>query len=344
MVDMKLALALLFAVASISLAPSAAQADTTTGPARILIVGDSVTQGKVGDYTWRYRLWNALQAQDKSVDLVGPLTAVVGGSTSYADPNFDQDHAARWGADLVAGGWWANDGLPTYVTTDLVSAYQPDVVINELGVNNLTWLAETPQAVIDLMSQFVSDVRSVDPNATVILGELTQTWFANVPEYNALLDTLAASLDQPDARVIVATRPADYVQGVDTYDPAHPTAAGEVKIAAQFADALAGLSLPNKPPLPAPAYSGAAHLVAAARRHAARLTFTTPAGATRQAVWKRDVTRHGHWRLVAYVPASTHRYRATSLRRHHRYTFELRAYHGSLMSTAYSNRAVLRTR
>ena len=72
-------------------------------PVRILIVGDSITQGSAGDWTWRYRLWQHLTEHGVSVDFVGPrddlwdnVTSQFG-SQAYVDPAFDQDHAARWG-------------------------------------------------------------------------------------------------------------------------------------------------------------------------------------------------------------------------------------------------------
>jgi lysophospholipase L1-like esterase len=327
-----------------------ATAGSTPDPTqtRILIIGDSVTQGRVGDYTWRYRLWKTLRANRVAVDLVGPHTGLydVNGADpydnpGYADPGFDQDHAARWGALMP----YFTD-ISGLTPVELVAAYQPDVVINDLGINDLTYTS-SPTQLIDAMQQFVADVRSVNPAATVILGQLTQTWHLNgsgepvVEEYNTMLDTLVAGLDQPGARVIAARRPADYVEYVDTYDPAHPNSAGEVKLAKQFSDVLLGLGLPTDP---APVtYSGRAQLAGAAARHrSARLRFTTPAGATKQAVWKRDVTAGAHWRLVAQVGPSTHRYRVTGLRHHHRYAFRLRAYQGALRSTVYSNRVRVR--
>src|SRR4051794_25245911 len=74
---------------------------------RIMIVGDSITQGSAGDITWRYRLSKHLQATPGVVDLVGDRTwlydNITGqqGSTAYVDPNFDQDHHAIWGRMLI---------------------------------------------------------------------------------------------------------------------------------------------------------------------------------------------------------------------------------------------------
>jgi hypothetical protein len=39
---------------------------------RVMIVGDSMTQGAQGDWTWRYRIWEWFQDQSIAVDFVGP--------------------------------------------------------------------------------------------------------------------------------------------------------------------------------------------------------------------------------------------------------------------------------
>jgi len=324
---------------------TAGPATADTPPARILVVGDSVTQGASGDYTWRYRLWKTLQTRQKAVDFVGPRAELSDGSTAYADPDFDQDHAARWGAFFTVDGWWAGLGYAEDVTKDLVAAYAPDVVIEDLGLNNLTFGAASPAQVIALVEGFVTDVREVRPSASIVLGQLTQQWVPGgaVGTYNAMLLDLADELDRPDARVVVATVPTDYTELGDTYDHSHPNAEGEAKIAAQFADALATLPLPDKP-VPRPTYAGAAALSARPRVGSARLDFTVPTGATKQVIWKRDLTRGGRWRTAAVVGPGADHHRVTHLRRHHRYAFKLLAYEGTTASSAFSNVARARAR
>ena len=43
-------------------------------PIRIMVVGDFISQGYAGDYTWRYRLWEWLRAGAVDVDFVGPYS------------------------------------------------------------------------------------------------------------------------------------------------------------------------------------------------------------------------------------------------------------------------------
>jgi lysophospholipase L1-like esterase len=313
------------------------QASASADPARILIIGDSVTHGRVGDYTWRYRLWNQLASEHANVDFVGPAHGVFNTDTQaddpagYADPAFDGDHAAWSGSTLM---------FPHWDLERLVADYRPDVVINDLGINDLCFDA-TPDQLVSMMGQFVAQVRAVRPHATVVLGQMTQRWLCDADEYNTKLLAVAAAQDVPTARVIVAIAPTDYVEGVDTWDTRHPSASGEVKIADQFDHALAGII----PAVHIPdTYAAAARLKAQVGKRAVRLTFTRPAEASGEVIWMRNLTGHGRWHPVVWTGGDRHR--VAALRTHHRYAFKVQAqaYGGLLTSTTFSNVVKVRTR
>lgn len=42
-------------------------------PISVMVVGDSITQGREGDWTWRYRLWQWFQGEGVAVNFVGPF-------------------------------------------------------------------------------------------------------------------------------------------------------------------------------------------------------------------------------------------------------------------------------
>ncbi|WP_148614750.1 GDSL-type esterase/lipase family protein [Nocardioides rubriscoriae] len=306
--------------------PPTAGADA---PLRVLVVGDSVTQGSAGDWTWRYRLSQHLTADGRAVDLVGPRddlydnVADVQGSTAYADPAFDRDHASRWGMTLAFMG----DDWPV---AKLVEDYRPDVVVEMLGVNDLNFLNHTAARVTDDLRTFVADARSVDPAVDVVLGHLTQTWFDQVPELNADIDALATELDTTGSRVAVAATDVGFEQRVDTWDPAHPNARGEVRIAAAFADALAGLGLaePYPRPLPEPAPGpGAPSVASAAGDGAVRIAWTRVPGATDDEAQLRDVTTGGPWVVVPPEGGTTAR-EVTGLVDGHTYGARVRSLKG----------------
>lgn len=97
------------------------------GTTKVMIAGDSMTQGKEGDWTWRYRMWQWAQSNGLSWDFVGPYTGTrnqpdpappsppllygqtasndtiiaTGGYAAGVDAGFDSDHFAIWGRALA---------------------------------------------------------------------------------------------------------------------------------------------------------------------------------------------------------------------------------------------------
>lgn len=207
--------------------------------ARVLLFGDSITHGRNGDWTWRYRLWQRLQDSGAhGIDFVGPADDLHSASDNYRDPMFDRDHASRWGTRL---------GSPAYSPGELGRVYRPDVVVVELGVNDLRHDA-TPAEVEESMRVTVEELREAAPGVDVVVVHVPVVTVAGATELNVRYDRLAAELDSEDERVLVA--PADVgfvpdpaVLGSDSYDGLHPSASGELKIATAVAGALVQLGI-----------------------------------------------------------------------------------------------------
>lgn len=204
-------------------------------PTRVLIVGDSVTQGADGDYTWRY--FASQQLADRAFDFVGPHTgthaeAETWGGT-YADPGFDQDHAARWGMAMWELAWWPNSTPPV---GQLIADHAPDVVVVALGVNDLR-TGSTPAELRANTIEVVRQIRAADPTVDIVLGAVPQTWVAGADEHNAALPGLTDELTTSES-LVTATVPAGWTQA-DTTDNLHPNTSGQQKLATTFADALA---------------------------------------------------------------------------------------------------------
>ena len=223
------------------------------------------------------------------VDFVGPETDLFDRATAayspggYLDPAFDQDHAARWGNAL---------GFPAFSVSDLVATYQPDVLVELLGINDLDGLGASVDTVDQELGQLVATARQQKPDVSVVLGALGSDWIPKVPEFNAQLPALAAQLDQPDSRVVAAD-PPHLVQDVDTYEFVHPSATGEVKIAADIADALSSLGVGPPATRPLPVVPNGprdpAVLSVVPGEHSATLSWELPLGADRAYVEQRDL-------------------------------------------------------
>ncbi|OLT26797.1 GDSL family lipase [Nocardiopsis sp. CNR-923] len=243
-------------------------------PSRVMIAGDSMTQGANGDWTWRYRLWNHLAPHVEGLDFVGPYTAPATrdmmfpvptaedaatdapeepttpsatawpgadgdpATVEYRDPSFDQDHNALWGRTLLDA---------TGSIEEEVRAHQPDVLCVMIGVNDLLWPVETEE-MEQRLRDYVEAARRGNPNLRVVIGEALPIALAETDEgfalrvyaYNEVVRAVAADLTT-DASPVVGVDiagPLGWNPAVDAYDGTHPNADGELKIAAAFADTL----------------------------------------------------------------------------------------------------------
>lgn len=207
---------------------------------RVLLIGDSLTHGKAGDWTWRYRLWQHLQVHEpREVDFVGPADDLRDGSQDYRDAEFDHDHASLWGATLSP---------PAYDPGRLGSVYLPDAVVIELGANDLVQQGEQPADVAATMRGTIEELREAAPGVDVVLVRIPVLAVPGAAELNGLYDVLAEELDDAEERVVVAAAEVGFVADptapdADTYDGLHPDESGEIKVAAAVADALAELGL-----------------------------------------------------------------------------------------------------
>jgi lysophospholipase L1-like esterase len=265
---------------------------------RIMVVGDSISQGSSGDFTWRYRLHKNLVAQGVSVDMVGPRNDIfnnvtgVQGDTRYADPSFDRDHDAVWGRaavqekDTIAGE---------------VSAAAPDYMLLLLGINDIVWLTDAAGADAALRA-LITNARTAKPNLKIVMGKVLPTtravtdapFAAKVDDLNSRIAAIASSMSTGASPIAVAATPTGFVAADDTYDGVHPNARGELKIAAAFQDALAakfalGAAFPRPLPGVMTGPRTAPTLSVTNGNGSAGLAWTESPGATGYWVWTRNV-------------------------------------------------------
>lgn len=208
-------------------------------PTRIALLGDSVTQGAAGDATWRYYLSQHLDAAAADYDFVGYRTDLFDPATSqfglesYAHPGFDTDHAARWGMRL--------DSMDV-TTRTLVRALRPDVLVEMLGINDLR-AGVDPAVVLHHVRAMIADARAEAPDLDIVLVRLPHWWLPEFAAFNAGLDQVAAELDTPGSRVVVAAPDVGFDERTETWDLVHPNDAGQRRIGDAVAVALAGIGV-----------------------------------------------------------------------------------------------------
>ncbi|MFD8498409.1 SGNH/GDSL hydrolase family protein [Amycolatopsis sp. NPDC059657] len=221
------------------------------GP-RVMVVGDSISQGHEGDYTWRYRLAEHLAA---GADFVGPWTgtdvlpaAYPAGWPDVPNPpsrtgayrpgvGFDSQHLAQW-------GWQMHQAKDVIAAN--VRAQSPDYLLVELGFNDLGWGVSGPDGLVADLKSFVANARSAKPGIRIVVANVVhRTPLAPVPTlpqlisaYNSTLANEIATMSTAASPVALADIDSPYDENRDTYDGLHPNVRGEHVIAKAFADVL----------------------------------------------------------------------------------------------------------
>lgn len=235
---------------------------------KFMFVGDSISHGHEGDYTWRYRLWQWFKAKaaDVPLDFVGPYTGTqtsgparppqpphVQGDPKpessvkngpYArdvDPAFDHDHFAVWGRAVAQV---QNE------IHDRVEEYQPDMLLVELGFNDMGWFYSDDVGTLASMSNFVTQARAAKPDIKFAIANVPQRAFLGgrqdlvdkTTRYNAALKNAIPKWSTKESPVELVDFAGHYncrPSGCpDGYDGLHPNAVGEYSIAKAFAETL----------------------------------------------------------------------------------------------------------
>jgi hypothetical protein len=311
------------------------------GRPRIMIVGDSVTAGSSGDYTWQYRLYEHLLADGIRPQMVGPYGWLYNNVThakkdySYANPNFEHANDADWGMALVR---------EKNVIGHKVARYRPDYLLVLLGLNDLFWYGLSQPVMTSNLASFIAAARAARPDIRIVLGlippdihDRKAAFAASVASYNRTISSTAARLSTTEAPIAVADDGAGLSVTADLWDGTHPNANGEIKIAAAFADILAtrfhlGQLYPKPyPVLPTgPLIHPRLTVRPSSKARQAVLTWTLAPGANSYFVYVKDVTRldTSFTRLPYPLPVSRDPWTAGLLRSGDTYTFRVQACKG----------------
>jgi len=214
------------------------------GSPRIMIVGDSITKGSSGDYTWQYRLYEHLRADGVSPQMVGPYNWLfnnvtnVDGDCSYADPKFERANDARWGMTLFE---------ERAAIRAKVATYRPSYLLVLLGLDDIFWFGKSQSDMAANLRGFIIAARAARPRIRIVLGlippdihqQTSRAFHASIATYNYTISATAARLSTTASPIAVAHDGAGIHVAADLWNGTHPNANGEIKIAAGFADALA---------------------------------------------------------------------------------------------------------
>jgi lysophospholipase L1-like esterase len=270
---------------------------------RIMIVGDSITEGSSGDYTWQYRLYEHLRADGIRPQMVGPYhwlfnnVTKAEGDQTYADPGFQRANDATWGMTLLH----EKDVIGAKVST-----YRPGYLLVLLGLDDLFWYGISQPDMAANLASFIAAARAARPHIRIVLGlvppdihqQTSQAFAASVARFNRTISATASRLSTASQPIAVARDGAGINVATDLWDGTHPNANGEIKIAAAFADVLAssfhlGSTYPRPfPVLPTgPLIHPRLTVRPSAGAGQAKLSWTLVPGADGYRVYVKDLTQ-----------------------------------------------------
>ncbi|KAG9506573.1 hypothetical protein J7337_000106 [Fusarium musae] len=220
---------------------------------RVMVVGDSISQGREGDFTWRYRIWQFFKQNGIDVEMVGPYKGTVPPDTPAApSPPILYGKPVPTSAPKTSGGY-AADATPA------------DLILFMLGFNDMGWFYSDAAGTLDSVTTFVANARAANPNVKIAMADVPQRSFIrgrddlvkNTEIYNKLLPGYISKWSTKQS-------PIHLVQLADNYscqpsgcsagtDGLHPNAWGEFQIAAAFSKTLVedfSLVLPKVSPQP----------------------------------------------------------------------------------------------
>jgi len=174
---------------------------TPAAPITIMAIGEGITQGEVGNSTYRCFLDAMLHDAGVTFDFVGSRQEPQDGEVDeYGCPtDFDPDHEAWFGA--VAGG------METQKMTESVEALQPDVALIHLGGTDI-WRQGDPVGAAERLGSFITDLQAMNPDITLLIGTMIPCrtplpWC--IEDYPVFNDAVASfgDLSTDDSTVVV---------------------------------------------------------------------------------------------------------------------------------------------
>lgn len=278
---------------------------------RVLITGDSITQGSSGDYTWRYRLWNKLlSTAPGDVTFVGTRTDLYDnvndtfGSQYYAASFAAKSHAAKWGDAYTAE-------LPNIASQ--VTSSDANVLVAMLGSNDLAYQTSPTQTIANLET-YIARARNARPGIDIVVGEVVNRWDpwsqsyslnSETAAYASLLATTASSLNTTNERVVIAPTRTGWDARVHTWDGTHPNPTGEALIAQRVSQALTSIGVGTAgPDISGPkswGVTGSGVSLTPGSEQIAIGWNRTPSGATGMFIEQRLTNINGTWERLPYA-------------------------------------------
>lgn len=197
--------------------------------ARIMPLGDSITEAGPSLPSYRYFLWQTAVAHAYRIDFVGSQRGVNEGPPLNTDFDVDHEGHSGWRADQIL------EKIPRWAR-----ASSPDFILIHLGHNDLCQGQDVASTVSDLAA-IIDALRTVNSRAGIVLAQITASavpCHSRIPEFNAELPALVRVKHQPDSPVVLVDQYTDFIPATMTVEGVHPNAEGGAHMAARWFEGL----------------------------------------------------------------------------------------------------------
>jgi len=188
--------------------------DTKNSGMKVMVVGDSISHGREGDFTWRYRIWQWFCSENVAVRFVGPYEGTVPpDKPSPPRPPPLASEPPRPGVVRSSGGY-AKGVSPAFLANcahfsasgrqamqakglvaEQIAAFEPDLCFVQLGFNDLAWWVSGARETLGSIRTLVEHARSAKPDLKFAIANVPHRTFlsgledlpAKTDEYNSLL-------------------------------------------------------------------------------------------------------------------------------------------------------------
>lgn len=217
----------------------------------ILCLGNSITNGTSIYNSYRRALWQMLKRDNYNIDLIGSWNKHhMGGEVP--DPDFDTDHEGHSGwnfADIFHPPSW--DSARGNVN-DWLKSYNPDIVLLELGTNDVFQCRPIEDMRKDLEA-LVNLLRKKNERVKIFIAQippLGKRWASEklcgnditygqaTLELNKVLAEFCTAHNSKASPVVVVDQYSGLDPSSEMYDDIHPNEAGEKKMAAKWFESI----------------------------------------------------------------------------------------------------------
>ncbi|MEP6950022.1 MAG: GDSL-type esterase/lipase family protein [Ginsengibacter sp.] len=217
----------------------------------ILTLGNSITNGTNKYDSYRRSLWQMLHKGNYNFDLIGSWTLHhMGGEVP--DPDFDMDHDGHSGwkaSDILSQPDWDQQRGNIH---EWIRAYSPDIVLIELGTNEVFQCIAVKDA-MDNISSIIDILGKKNPHVKIFVARIPPlgaqwadkklcgndiTYGKAVINFNRQVAVLVAAKNTDASRVILVDQYSGVNAAADMYDDIHPNETGEKKMAEKWYKAI----------------------------------------------------------------------------------------------------------